>query len=211
MEFRYAFPFGNECCTRYTRAVTQPQNARQPVLIVIAAAGFTLAALGFGVPEARCFRTALSSAQWPVVQGRVLSSESGWEGTGKSSRLQMRIRYAFIAEGTNWEGDHVTAGNVMEPYAGEAVPRTYPAGSTVEVHYRPGSPVDSVLEAGPNMTHVVYTSALFSFSGLGMVFLGWQLREWCRRQPPAFSSSRPPIPAGRKRIQSGGSPRTDGK
>ena len=172
----------------------------------------TLAALIFGFREAKNFAKALSSAQWPMIQGKVLSSESGWAGTGKGRHSWMRIRYAYAAEGANWVGGNVTIGNTMERYAIQAVPQTYPAGSAVEVRYRPGSPADSVLEAGVNATHVVNTSGLLFLGGMGLLFLGWQIRAWRRPVVPGvLRSPGPMVPAGRKRSKPGSSARTDGK
>jgi hypothetical protein len=105
-------------------------------------------------------REAAAMKRWPIVRGRVLSSEveeyradAGSKGYG-GARARMTlyrpvVTYEYEVAGRRFRGDRITQSPGLDrgvPVFAEQIAQRYPAGSTPDVRYNPKRPSESVLE-----------------------------------------------------------------
>ena len=105
-------------------------------------------------------RLSKESATWPVVPGVVTASETtkvGW-------RTQPKISYSYSVDGKAYSSTQVSLAKVVPAKETAPMLTKYPVSQAVSVHYQPGNPAVSVLEAGPNRyvsSHLYYFVYLF--------------------------------------------------
>jgi len=122
-----------------------------------------------GMEIVECF----VASGWPTVEGKITASgidtpENTRRGERSSETCVVRIGYAYEVDGYRFTGDRVTFGSVDRSSSAYALDTRlrYLMGATVEVHYNPDSPSDSVLD-----TSTTLWSWLMLFIGVGMVFV----------------------------------------
>ena len=120
---------------------------------------------------------------WPSTIGTVMFAEvktvesrSVTNGTVVDSiSYEPYIKYAYSAAGRKCENDKFTAAvspGIREPAGAEAILKSYPVGSQVDVYYNPLTPDDSVLVPGGssgNMYFLLVGFVLFAASVIGIV------------------------------------------
>jgi hypothetical protein len=124
-----------------------PDNA--PVAFVCGGFGVGILALAIA-----SLREAAAMKRWPVAKGRVLTSkvEEYKSGGGAKTRMTLFrpvVTYEYEVEGKRFRGDRIAQSpgmNAGVPDAAEQTARRYASGSTVEVHFNPKRPDESVLE-----------------------------------------------------------------
>jgi hypothetical protein len=94
-------------------------------------------------------KLAEESATWPSVPGTILSASvrnsSGYRGSRTHS---VSIHYRFTVDGRELEGGRATFGVALSLRRCQEIVDAHPAGSTAQIHYRPGAPEMNVVEAG---------------------------------------------------------------
>jgi len=138
--------------------------------------------VAWGVRE---LRRALESANWPVVQGTVVSSAVASEidravGSDISHPLppvrmyKASIRYRYEVSGKVYEGQRIDFGPTFAsswatPAASAIV--AYPAGKVVDVRVSPSEPSLSVLVPGAKweLYALLFVGAAFSAIGIGLL------------------------------------------
>jgi hypothetical protein len=122
--------------------------------------GSGLAILGFC---GRSIGQSISSASWPTVPGQVHTSEL--------RETKVLVRYSYEVEGQRHEATRIGF-DVFDKPGGrgrrETVLARYPVGAKVDVHVRPGSPKQAVLETGD-------VAPFLMPSVFGLMFLGFGL------------------------------------
>jgi len=119
-------------------------------------------------------KAAKQSADWPTVQGTVVSSEVQQErntsrSNGKSrmkTTYHAEILYDYVANGTTYSANKVSFGQVggSSPAPARKIVNRYPKGKNVTVYYNPEKPETAVLEPG-------MSAAVYFLSGFGGIFL----------------------------------------
>jgi len=142
-------------------------RANVPVVIIAASMGVLM--LLFFIASWRLSRRA---ADWPLVQGTVLSS--GTEKITKSSDGRRSvthapaIEYAYRVNDVDYVSRQVKLGatvSASESYAAGVASR-YPKGATIDVHYDPANPSNAALEnpAGTRWFLLAIAAALFALA-----------------------------------------------
>jgi hypothetical protein len=98
-------------------------------------------------------RIAATAAQWPIVTGKVVSSEViKHAGSDSGDYFVPRVHYVYQVDGTSRSGRVIRAGLDDRGYRREQQARDdvarYGVGSTVPVRYDPQNPADAILELG---------------------------------------------------------------
>ena len=112
-------------------------------------------------------RDAVRAGDWPVVEGRIVSSKYVL-GCGRSGRDPFpEVRYDYVYEGKRYTGSRIA---IDTDFCGWAVPAraiadSYKPGQTVAVRIDPVHPQHSVLQAGVPQSQSVWL-LISSFSGL---------------------------------------------
>ena len=94
-----------------------------------------------------------TAAQWPIVTGKVISSEVAKHTDSDSGDYFVpKLQYVYHVDGASRNGRVIRAGledrgYPLEQQARDDVAR-YPVGSRVPVRYDPQNPADAVLELG---------------------------------------------------------------
>ena len=91
-------------------------------------------------------RRARASAEWPVVPGRIVTSEVTSHTDEDGTTYSADIEYVYTVEGIEHRSDVVVIGG--HPYGAQETVSRYPVGKTVSVSYDPGKASRAVLEAG---------------------------------------------------------------
>ncbi len=89
---------------------------------------------------------ARASADWPVVPGRIVTSEVTTHTDEEGTTYSDEIEYVYTVEGTEYEADVVVIGG--HPYGAHNVVARYPLNAEVSVAYDPNKPSRAVLEPG---------------------------------------------------------------
>ncbi|MGA9751572.1 MAG: DUF3592 domain-containing protein [Acidobacteriota bacterium] len=149
-------------------------NAQSPVMrfffsrvfpLIFIAAGAGVAYAGWlGLAKAR------ASTGWPTAPGTVVASSverresRGNKGTNVT--YHAGVHYEFQVDGATFSGDRVAYGDYGSSSASHArgIVNRYPKGRGVTVHYKPGSPEESLLEPG-------LKGQTFVLPGIGLIFL----------------------------------------
>jgi hypothetical protein len=143
---------------------------------IIAAAG-AAGILLFGRPVWRAWR----AARWPHAQGTVTRSWTETvtrqinptDSTGPTtSRINVRVSYRYVADGTDYSGERVTffpstMSHAFAELAREHCDR-YAAGRPLDVRYDPRNPSDAVIETRiPRPSYLaIGLAAVFLMAGL---------------------------------------------
>ena len=138
------------------KTATKPVTPRMKFFITVVfpgifvAVGVLLLVTGYrDIDEAR------ASADWPNVQGTIVSSavdsrrSSTSQGRPKTT-FHAAVRYEYVVDGANLVGERVAIGDdsARSSSGAREVVDLYPAGSNVAVSYDPANPARSVLEPG---------------------------------------------------------------
>jgi hypothetical protein len=116
---------------------------------------------------------ASASIRWPVAEGKIRTSEireflSGTSGDRNRTRnYTPSILFEYTVGGQQYSGRTVYRGQAAgdaDATEAEVLHARYPEGATVEVHYEPRNPANSLLEPG-------IESDVFWLPGLGLAFL----------------------------------------
>ncbi len=89
---------------------------------------------------------ARASADWPVVAGRIVTSEVTSHTDEEGTTYSDEIEYVYAVDGTEYEADVVVIGG--HGYGPHRVVGRYPLGAEVTVAYDPDKPSRAVLEPG---------------------------------------------------------------
>jgi hypothetical protein len=93
-----------------------------------------------------------ASPGWPTTGGVVQSSSiEERRGRGGPTYYYPIVSYRYEVGGITFTGHQISYSptSYSDPQSAQADANRYPEGSTVQVHYSPGEPWESVLEPGP--------------------------------------------------------------
>ena len=91
-------------------------------------------------------RRAEASADWPVVPGKIVTSEVTSHTDEDGTTYSADIEYVYTVKGIEHRSDVVVIGG--HPYGAQGAVSRYPLGKTVSVSYDPGKARRAVLEPG---------------------------------------------------------------
>lgn len=138
----------------------------------------TVIGIGFAIWGAIVVMEARSAANWPTVEGTIISStlehrvNTTSSGKGKWY-YEARVKYGYSVDGVGYESKRVSFKSASYQYKSEVIPSTqvrrYPANKTVEVYYNPEDPEKAVLET--EITFMTYIGLLIGafLTGLGVL------------------------------------------
>jgi Protein of unknown function (DUF3592) len=139
--------------------------------------GFGLIAFAIGVAvyvvQFRQGLRADASKRWPTSPGSIVSSALE-QSPGKRWRYRAAVQYRYRVAGKTYEANRVFwGGNEGRQKHMASVISSYPAGSSVPIHYDPQNPAEAVLNPTQNVGSrplVLYamgmmTLGLFAFTG----------------------------------------------
>lgn len=133
--------------------------------------GFAIAGGGFLAWCLRLFRRARASRAWPATEGRILSSQAQNFGRGGAATL---VYYAYSVDGRTFTGKRLRFAPPMSlSYdAAQAELVNYRPGSSIQVHYNPVAPDDSVVEPGvaPSLWYYIAGSVGFCLLDILLYF-----------------------------------------
>jgi Protein of unknown function (DUF3592) len=115
---------------------------------------------------------------WPVTQGRITAADvEGYrarhdsESGHRRSRILFKpgVTYTYEVDGRRYAGDRLTMGATVSasfPGFARRIAARYPVGGTVDVHYNPLDPGESVLRPRSVLHHLLWmiAAALFAFA-----------------------------------------------
>ena len=115
-------------------------------------------------------RGARASAEWPVVSGKIVTSEVTSHTDEDGTTYSADIEYVYTVEGIEHRSNVLVIGG--HPYGAQETVSRYPLGKTVSVSYDPGKASRAVLEAGVESfeLHVLGFSMLFGSLFMGTLF-----------------------------------------
>ncbi|MBF0467960.1 MAG: DUF3592 domain-containing protein [Desulfamplus sp.] len=124
--------------------------------------------------QTRGFIWAKLSVDWPVAQGRVISS---WverhHDLERGTSFEAKVAYEYIVEGVPFEGNRIFFGKAGSSHLSteEEIVSIYPAGKSVHVYYKPGNPEVCLLEPGKTGKSklLIVFGMIFLFAGLFLV------------------------------------------
>ena len=97
----------------------------------------------------------LPTAQWPTVQGSILSQHytDPSETQDSHKHAKLRLTYRYQVNGKQFQSDQYRLGE--DQYVGRAevaheLAGRFPTGAQAEIHYNPNNPEQAVLLAGPD-------------------------------------------------------------
>jgi hypothetical protein len=118
----------------------------------------------------RDFGRSYSTTRWPVIPGRVLTSEVVPAGDG---RFLAQVEYEYILAGRVRRGRLPASATRREQ--ADSVSAVYPAGKEIPVGFDPGDPEQSVLRP-----HLRWWSLALTLAGAVIMVLGL----WPRKVQP---------------------------
>jgi len=141
--------------------------------------------------------TAKESANWPYVQGKVISSEmevrKETDDDGTSVTYSAEVMFEYEVAGVLYSANRVSFGQYSSGAPGLArkILSRYPAGKVVNVYYKPDAPEVSVLEPG-----VTFSTYLVLIGGLVFVFFGGLFlfvvnKYWSQAEPQEQAQDEP--------------------
>jgi hypothetical protein len=91
-------------------------------------------------------RMSFDAADWPVVQGKIISSDV-IRGCGKGSSYYPQVRYQYVVDAKIYMGQRVAFGNVGcgSNNSAQEIANRYCKNDIVSVHYNPNKPNEGVL------------------------------------------------------------------
>ncbi|MEO5960092.1 MAG: DUF3592 domain-containing protein [Opitutaceae bacterium] len=135
--------------------------------IVFIAAGVALLIYGIGI-----VRDARACANWPRVEGRIVSAEPEIVSREKNKTTYApSVAYTFSVGGREFKGSRVTLvpRNTISLPAVQAMLAPYPVGGTVTVFHDPREPANCVLSTATNGTEWAYAIGGALFIGVGLL------------------------------------------
>lgn len=121
-------------------------------------------------------RRAEASLDWPVVPGRIVTSEITSHTDEDGTTYSADIEYVYSVEGGEYRSNTVVFGG--HSYGAHQAVSLYPLGKTVSVSYDPGKPKRAVLEPGVQS----YELDMLGYSMIfGAVFMGTLINFLIRR------------------------------
>ena len=115
---------------------------------------------------------------WPTSTGVVTTSKLSSKFVGVTE-YSADIEYLFEVDGRKYSSDSIRVRGDTNRHRWDvnALVRRYPVGKTVVVHYSPGDPTVSYLEAGPDFgNYVALVAPLFFALAFGYAFVAYLLR-----------------------------------
>ena len=86
---------------------------------------------------------------WPTVDGVITRGEVEETSSRRSVSYKARVWYDYQVDGVDHQGDRIRRVEMARSYDGALNRlRDFPVGSTVQVHYNPSRPSESLLEVG---------------------------------------------------------------
>ena len=128
-----------------------------------------LIAMGSGVWMA--FKS-VSSEQWPVTDGVVLTAEMKSHSGEHGDTYSAAVTYEYRVTGEKYTGNKIAIGSMSSStsYA-QGILSRYPVGKQVVVHYSPEHPAEAVLETGIHGGTWVCLGVGMAFALFGLMFL----------------------------------------
>jgi len=131
---------------------------------------------GFGYAHHRAASKAKASETWPVVPGKVLSTEVRVEESndndgGSTTWYNPIVEYAYSVAGAEHQGRRLRFGNPRSASRkkADAAIAPYSAGATVPVRYNPEDPKECVLETRkPSPIYLIMALFGLPFVGFGL-------------------------------------------
>lgn len=117
---------------------------------------------------------AVRAGDWPVVEGRIVSSKYVL-GCGRSGRDPFpEVRYSYVHEGKRYTGNRIAIDTDFCGWASpaQAIADAYKPGQTVAVRVNPTNPHQSVLQAGKPQTQSTW---LLVASFFGLLLAGYKV------------------------------------
>ncbi len=184
----------------WSRAGTAQMSPRSmvwfPALFVV----IGLAVLVFAV---KGYIKSEGSRTWPMVKGRVLSSEVQSKSDSDGTTYGPDVVYEYTAAGAQHKGSrvHLMDGSSSDIGYAQKLVHRFPAGAEVEVYVNPADPYESVLVPGPGLGSwvLLIVGAMFTLIG---GFMTWAIWNSCPQKaaPPASDpGSDPPTSVPRDR------------
>lgn len=127
----------------------------------------------------------VTSAHWPTVEGRVLSSQVKSEGGKKGGTVYSAdINYAYTVNSGSFTSRRVRFGSIdtgSRAYPALLVEK-YPADSSVTVHYSASDPSIAVLEPGMQSSSLLVAGIGLLFGGVGVAAIFLPTSRYERRR-----------------------------
>ena len=103
--------------------------------------------------------------------------------TRTSTSFSVRVTYAYIVEGSNYEGNTVGFGTMSHNERSDAQEelKSYPKGKTIEVYYDPENPSDSVLKKGVFWPMYIMISIMIIIL-IGSIWASFALPKYLKRR-----------------------------
>jgi len=93
--------------------------------------------------------SAIAATDWPTVAGTVKSSGVRLVKGGKGDGHVPAVTYTYEVNGVSYQGKRIHFRDVSEmPEQAEKTVSSYPVGATVQVHFDPDEPSESLLRPG---------------------------------------------------------------
>ena len=126
----------------------------RPVLVWILTVSFVGGGVVICIVGAGILKNAKASADWPVAQGSVVSSQvvrrrsSGRDGVSVTYKAE--VLYEYTVDGGKLLSNRVSFGQYSSSNPGRArrIANRYPKGKKAQVYYDPSDPEVAVLEPG---------------------------------------------------------------
>ncbi|MHA2202575.1 MAG: DUF3592 domain-containing protein [Candidatus Hodarchaeales archaeon] len=116
----------------------------------------------------KTIRFAISSKNWPTVEGIIVSSDIAEEDEGYYPELS----FSYNVDGvdytsTAYNPNELVARSIMGKKAAESKIRTLPVGTKIKVFYKSDDPTKAVIEPGVTVGSFFFLAA----AGMGFLFL----------------------------------------
>jgi hypothetical protein len=129
-----------------------------------------------------------ASPEWPSTSGVVQRSSIEQRRSRRSITYHPIVSYRYQLGGTAYIGHQIrySSTSYNDAQGAQEHADRYAEGSTIQVHYSPGDPSESVLEPGLAGNALGNAWILPAFGGLFLVFgvsgliQGWRFRAWMR-------------------------------
>ncbi|WP_242588305.1 DUF3592 domain-containing protein [Corallococcus macrosporus] len=130
----------------------------------------------------------VKASSWPTVQGTITRSEVETVRS-KGIKYEPKLAYTYSVDGQSYEGSKyrfATFRSSDSGYADDVVARA-PLGASVPVYYRPGQPLEALLQPGLGSLELFLLMMLMPFN-LVAFWLGTMVVRGWKPQPPLLST-----------------------
>jgi len=170
---------------------------KKRILVNLFLSIFVIVGIVVAIQGKKMLATAKESANWPYVQGEVISSEmevrKETDDDGTSVTYSAEVLFEYEVAGTVYSANRVSFGQYSSGAPGLArkILNKYPAGTVVKVYYNPDDPEISVLEPGTTFsTYLVLIGGLV-FVFFGGLFLFVVNKHWSQAEPQEQAQEEP--------------------